>query len=564
MVDHHPNEDDLFLLADGGLHPLKAWMVRLHLKRCWSCRRMVDGHRSAMHAIVDHRERVHRGTAHLDAAMKARFAQRLSQARVEERAPLIRRVYLPVSAAVAAAMALVVILFWRVPSVSADSMLERAAAAEPSATPGVAAPVIRQELRLRRGKGATSTLVVWTDLATREQHGGEANREWDEYRRILAHNRVSAMSRSLAAIHREWRSGIRRKQESVTQRAGSTLLRTEAEGPFQTESIARMDLEVRDQDWRALRQTVYVEAGGGLEQYEVEEVAEAVVARAAVPEGIFASARTPQPETAAVEPAPNLPALAAVASPAQLISTEVQVWLALHRLNDCLGEPVEIVRADGTIVVRGHITDSSRRRELAAALEQIRYARLDLLASAESAPLPSSGTPASSAASSSPPADWVNPLQLLKMDAAQSTELINTIVPLSGAALDQVWALRRLAERFSDSTLTSLSPAERAAIEQMLRNHQAQLAGALAQLKQTLAPILPAASTPAAEATSWASTTLADFSAVQSVDRSIASLLVPAAPSEGVPILRALSASLAASVRLTDDLPRAFQAAATK
>src|SRR5690349_11796989 len=114
MVDHHPTEDDLFLLADGGLPPLKSWMVRLHLKRCWSCRRMVDDHRGAMHAVVDHQKRVRRGTAHLDAAMQARFAQRLSQTRVEERAPVIRRVFLPISAAVAAALALAVVLFWRV------------------------------------------------------------------------------------------------------------------------------------------------------------------------------------------------------------------------------------------------------------------------------------------------------------------------------------------------------------------------------------------------------------------------------------------------------------------
>jgi len=431
--------------------------------------------------------------------------------------------------------------------------------------PGVAAPIIRQELRLRRGKGAPSTLVVWTDPATSEQHGGESNREWDEYRRILAHNRVSAKTRSLAAIHREWRSGIRRKQESVTQRAGSTLLSTEAEGPFQPESIARMDLEVRDQDWRALRQTVYVEASGGLEQYEIEEVAEAVVAPAMVPPGIFTSAKAPHTEPAGAEPAPHLPALDAAPSPTQLTSTEVQVWLAIHRLNHCLGEPLEIGRADGAIVVRGHIADSARRTELAAALAQIPYARLDLRASPASAPLPSGAIAPPSAAPPSPPADAVTPLELLKLDSAQSTDLINTIVPVSGAALDQVWALRRLSTRFTDSTLIALSPSERSAIEQMMRDHQAQLAGALGQLKQALAPILPAASAAApADPTSWTSATLADFSAVQSVDRSIASLLVPAAPSEGAPLLRALSASLATAVRSTDDLPRAFQAAATK
>jgi hypothetical protein len=84
MVDRHPNEDDLFLLADGGIGPLKAWMLRLHLKRCWFCRRVVDDHRRAMHALVEHRERVRRGTAHLDAEMKARFARRLTQVAGEE------------------------------------------------------------------------------------------------------------------------------------------------------------------------------------------------------------------------------------------------------------------------------------------------------------------------------------------------------------------------------------------------------------------------------------------------------------------------------------------------
>ena len=565
MVDRHPNEDDLFLLADGGIGPLKAWMLRLHLNRCWSCRRVVDDQRRAMHAVVEHRERVRRGTAHLDAEMKARFARRLTQVAGEDRALISRRIWLPAAAALAAAAGIAIVLFCRTPSVSADSLLERAAIAEPATPSGVAAPVVRQELRLRRGNSTPSTLVVWTDLATREQHEGAATPDWDRYRRILARNRVGQQSRSMAAIHRDWRSGIRRKQESVTQRADSTLLSTEAEGPFRQESIARMDLEVRNQDWHALRQTVYVEAGGGVEQYEVEEIAEAVVARAAVPDGVFASSKAPEPAKGVTsESAPRLPDAAPAPSSAQLTSAEVQVWVALHRLNDCLGQPLEVVRAERSIVVRGRATDPDRGRELATVLQKIPYTRLDLSDSREPATLPPA--PAR-AASAPPPADWVAPLQLLPLDAARATDLVNAVVPLSGAALDQAWALRRLAERFTDGSLALLDASDRASIEAMLRDHQGQLASTLAQLKQTLGPLLPATVTaPSDVPSNWTAAVLADFSAVQSLDRSIASLLAPAAPSDAVPapILRSVAAFLSAAIRITDDLPRTFQAAASK
>jgi hypothetical protein len=568
MVDRHPNEDDLFLLADGGIGPLKAWILRLHLKRCWCCRRVVDDHRRAMHALVEHRERVRRGTAHLDAEMKARFARRLTQVAGEEPALISRRMWLPVAAALAAAAGIAIVLFWRTPSVSADSLLERAAIAEPTTPSGVAAPVVRQELRLRRGNSTPSTLVVWTDLATRERQEVAATPDWDRYRRILARNRVGGQSRSMAAIHRDWRSGIRRKQESVVHRADSTLLSTEAEGPFPQESIARMDLEVRNQDWHALRQTVYVEAGGGVEQYEVEEIAEAVVARAAVPEGVFAAAKVPEPGRGITpESAPRLPDVAHAPSSAQLTSTEVQVWLALHRLNDCLGQPLEVVRAERSIVVRGRATNPDRGRELATALQKIPYTRLELSDSREPATLPPSAAAPARPASAPPPADWVAPLQLLPLDAAHATDLVNAVVPLSGAALDQVWALRRLAERFTDASLALLDASERASIEAMLRDHQGQLASTLAQLKQTLKPVLPADVAAASDVPpNWTATALADFSAVQSLDRAIASLLAPAAPSDAfpAPILRSIAAFLSAAIRITDDLPRTFQAAASQ
>src|SRR5260370_9438010 len=121
MVDRHPNEDDLFLLADGGIAPLKAWMLRLHLKRCWSCRRVVDDHRRAMHALVEHRERVRRGTAHLDAEMKARFARRLSQVAGEERALISRRIWVPPSATPSAASGTAIRSVLRSPTLSSPT-----------------------------------------------------------------------------------------------------------------------------------------------------------------------------------------------------------------------------------------------------------------------------------------------------------------------------------------------------------------------------------------------------------------------------------------------------------
>jgi hypothetical protein len=562
MIERHPAEEDLFLLADGTLGRFKSWRVRAHLKRCWTCRRLVGRHHEAINAVVEHRDLVQRDMAQFVPGMRARFSARLNEA--SQLKPERRRGTLLAWAAVAAAVVFLIVTFWRVPAISADSVIERASAAETKAAPGIQAPVVRQELKFRRRKSAASTLVVWTDLASGEQREDGRTPGWEHYRNILARNHVGNRRRMLAGVQQAWRRSIIRKSETVTGTDGALLVATEAEGPFQPEAITRMVLLVRTADWRPLRQTVYVQEAGAIEDYEVEEVAASVVARNSLPPGIFEAAQPARPsEAAAMEPAPRLPAAPSSISDRQSISAEIRARLLLHRLDACLGEPIEYLRGeDGRITVRGQVATEARKRELIHALASLAYIRTDLH-SAERAvsgeALIAAGSPGEKRVPAAEAFGWIAPLQGLPLDSIRLTDLVNSSVPLSSSALDEAWALRRLAERFPDEAVAALDREDKATVETMLQDHREHLAGKISRLKQTLTPVLPGCAdckiAPAQEA-GLSAAIMSQFQAVQEFDRTLSSLLAPVAPpvADPAPLLRSLSAALSRADQLTNVL----------
>jgi hypothetical protein len=566
MTERHPAEEDLFLLADGALGRFKGWRLRTHLKRCWTCRRLVDGHRQAINALVEHRDAVELSTARLVPGMRARFSARLSE--TAHAKPARRRGPIWVWAATAAALVYLFVTFWRVPAISADSVIERAGAAESQTLSGIDVPVLRQELRFRRPKSAVSTLVVWTDLANGEQSAVDRESGWEHYQEILTRNHVGRRQRGLAGTQQAWRKGIIRKSETVTREDGALLVATQAEGPFSPQAITRMELLVRTADWRPVRQTVYVQENGEIADYQVEEVAASVMARKSLPPGVFDAPPPPRPaEASATEAAPHLPATTNAVSEVQSSSEEIRARLLLHHLGACLGEGIEYMRGrDGRVTVRGQVATEARKQELVQALQSLPHIRADLHSAEETVPgdalaAPAPGpTPAPAVETSS----WIAPLQALRLDSGRTTELVNSAVPLSSSALDEAWALRRLSERFPVEAVSVLDREDRAAVETMLRDHRERLEGKIARLRQTLAPILAACqgcNVGPVPGTGWNAAAGAQFRAVQEVDRILSSLVTPAAPpaADPDPLLRSLSMAMARADQIANVLRDAIR-----
>src|SRR5438552_2286682 len=142
----HPTEEELFLFADGGLHNRRSASVGAHVKRCWTCRREVDRQVEAIHAVVEYRDGVQTGAT---AAMTDRFQRSLSAMGGPDlfRSPrrfaprtVMAWASLP---ALAAATFFLVNVFSDLPAISADTVIERASAAEKKNVARLTTPVVR-------------------------------------------------------------------------------------------------------------------------------------------------------------------------------------------------------------------------------------------------------------------------------------------------------------------------------------------------------------------------------------------------------------------------------------
>ena len=554
----HPGEDDLFLMADGGLGRWRAWRLRSHLKRCWKCRMEVERLRQAVTVVTEFQHAVQREFSPDALGMQQRFAQRLNELPPHTTGQGIFTRPRLLWAAGAMTAALLAVWLIQPPLISADMLIDRASAAEAGTTAPAAGSVSKREFRLRYRTGSAretaSELVIWTDPASGRQRQIGRSTEWERYRSILAHNHVEPGRQWLTGTHRSWRNQIVRRQESVTNislpgGAGAFLIDTRAAGPFATEAITRMELLVRADDGHAVRQTVYVQEPGEEQNYEIEEVAASVVARNSLPPDLFG----PEPEgvPAVAASAGGTSASAGTSSPTlppeTTASTEVRARLRVHRQGACLGGRIEYTPGrDGWINVRGEVASEPRRVELVRALALEPYIRISLRTPEEAAEAAISESGQAGAVAPRPPGpqpEATTPLQVVlgagttRLTGNEVTALVNSSVSLSGAVMDDVWEMRRLIERFPEDVVRGLSADDRSAVESMIRDHLNGATGKLAGLKSALGPILPACSgcTAPSQPGDLETRMKVLFDSVQQIDAALSGLLQPVTPSEADP-----------------------------
>lgn len=187
---------------------------------------------------------------------------------------------------------------------------------------------------------------------------------------------------------------------------------------------------------------------------------------------------------------------------ARLLAAEVEAWHALHRVQACSGEPVEVLRQpDGRILVRGVVAGLPRLQEIRAAIGAVSDAGLidlDLTTMAEAIAANAPSQSVYSERSKVRQHPSLAERYLLehfrsqgldgKAAHAEVVRISQQAVRQANSLLSAAWALRHLAERFRSE---ELQPESERLLTVLIRDHTRSIAVELAEQQRLLAPILP-------------------------------------------------------------------------
>jgi hypothetical protein len=223
------------------------------------------------------------------------------------------------------------------------------------------------------------------------------------------------------------------------------------------------------------------------------------------------------------------------------LADELRAVAALHQLGADLGDPVEVAREGGRVIVRG--------TGLSPVLErQIREAFLAMPGVELQFPGPgvASGPPSGSAATETPPRSTAMPPASLPSAApnrleeqlgghAQFEIFSSQLLDHQEAAMARIYALRRLAMQFPADEEKGLSPGDQRLLHDLGREHVNALSREIAAIRRLASPVLAsmgASATPgaAADAATWQVAARDLFVAGRQVDSLIAALIGAAAP----------------------------------
>jgi hypothetical protein len=223
------------------------------------------------------------------------------------------------------------------------------------------------------------------------------------------------------------------------------------------------------------------------------------------------------------------------------IAEELQVVAALHQVGADLGDPVEIARESGQILVSGTGIPPQHQKQIHEALDSmpgvvVRFQE----PGAEGAPQGLEGTPPETpavrdSAGSAPPAFQAR-LEERLGGRPQYERFSSQLLDESDAAMARAYALRRLAQQFPPDVERHLSIEDRHTLRNLWRDHLAAFAKESGQIEATLTPLLRSLGGTVAppdvrsEPAGWQSATEELVSAARRVETVLAVLLGMAAP----------------------------------
>ena len=443
----HPDGEQLLRYCDGELTSRQARKIKSHLESCWSCRTDVEEVQKVVGECVRYRKDVL--GAHLPpppAPWKDLTAGFDAIDREIGRPRITAKTWMPIAAAIAVAW-----IAWYqlrdVPSVKAAELLRKAVAAAD------AAPAVKPaRIRIRTNR---QTVIRVAGVKSAETGPLEP---------------LSARS------FQQWRDELAEKRDEITTAAGNYQIRTTTSSG----ELAEATLQLRMSDLRPVQERLQFRNSDWAEIEEIGEEAapqpELVASAAPVPRGATAPSNLSLNEFR--QPAP-----------AATVGDELNVLVALHQVGADLGDPIEVKRASGRILVAGVGIDPQRRQEIARALGSlpnvdVRFSEGDAApAQAEKPVRPEN--PASAAATA-----WQARIEKQAGGRGHYEQLAAGVLDASETMMSRAYALRRIAERFPREAEPEMTAADRQVLHDLYRDHASALARQAAEIERLLMPVL--------------------------------------------------------------------------
>ena len=470
----HPDEGMLLRYIDGELPGRKAHQIQRHLEACWKCRTEIEALQATVADCMHYRKNVleaHLPEAPLPWGDLSREMERMDEAAAAEpfwkqmlpRAPGLRW---GLAAACAIALAFAIVYQLReTPSVQAAALLKRAVAAATSQPPH-AMHSIRYRTRSMTASAAL-TSAAWTPALSA--------------RIAKAHYEIS--DPLSARAFQAWRDSEAVKTDEISTVAGPQAsdgncyrIRTLApEGELAAASLTlraadlrpvESKLEFRDQDWiefTELTEPTAVSDGATVAR-NVE-----VPVRSSVPSGKAAFA-------------PKLSAS---------ISDELQVLSALHQIGADLGDPIDVKRSGGRVLVSGVGVPAQRQKQIHDMLDSLPNVSVNFAnpaAVSSEAPAVSDGAAVSDAGAAGSKLQARLEQQL--GGRAEFEKFSAQVLDTNEAAMSRAYALRSLAQRFPSASEAELDAAGRRELRAMAREHLDSLAAQVTAMSRLLNPVL--------------------------------------------------------------------------
>jgi anti-sigma factor RsiW len=509
-VEGHPSEDQLLLTLEGEVAGAEAERVQQHLAGCWNCKARYEEMQRGILAFVEYREKRYLPAVESPSSDSSGFRARLRT--MAQEAPSVppavkiwrklavlwhpfQHIQLRWVSAVAAAM--VALLLWTEvispPPVSASELLTRAMAAQKPPAAG-RNRMVRQTVQIRSGERVVTRNFEWNTNAPIRQA------RWDVQADPLAWDAPLT-----AQAFSDWRDGLSTKTDKVKRSGDRLVLDTLAPA----DPIREARISVRAADFHPVAQHISFYDGHEL---DLTEIAFQIEEETAAPVAIAQSAPPKAAATQAV-PKPDL----------DQAEIDLRYILFAHRWD--LGEDLIVERNTSDVTLSGIVSSPERKQAIQEAVNGMANVRLKLtLPTALNAPAENDTTIRQDARDKSVPL-LHDTFDRSFSSPDEKQAFIDRCLVASDDALAHAWALKRLADRYSDQNgQAKLQEMVRAHLQELGRaNNNLDPLGKLLRTPGAAAPVIPS---------NWRDQVIALFAAVEQQDRDVTDLVAASQTNE--------------------------------
>jgi hypothetical protein len=472
----HPEEGLLLRYLDGELARGKANQIRSHLEACWQCRAEVEELQAAVGDSVRYRKTVgaclppppspwrplNFDLAEAELATQSVFSRLANFFSLRRNAPLR---WAASAAAVLVLGAVILQQLRQTPKVEAAVLLQKAIAISQ------ARPVVARRLEITTRTGR----IVRAVSPYAASAGSPAEIELAGRFRAAKYDWNDPLS---AAAFSAWRGQLAHKRDEVVSAPDSYDIKTTTPDS----ELVSATLKLRLTDLEPLQGRFEFRNSDWVEMTEL-------VDQQTTPASTVAGAAGGMPRQPGMPPGPSPSSAAAPESSS--FSEELQVAAALHRIGADLGEPIEVSREAGQIVVSGSGIPSQRQQQIHDQLDRlphvvVRFADPSFPASAP--PVPSE--PVAREAAGTEKNNRTAQMEQRLGGRPQFERVSAQILDWTDSAMTRAYALRRLAQEFSAEAEQKMTLSDRRNLHAIGRAHLEAFSKDSEAIANTLRPVL--------------------------------------------------------------------------